>query len=273
MNERPVLLGENSSVLGILTRPDNESTATDKPAVLILNAGFMYRIGPFRMHVALARRLATQGITTLRIDCSGKGDSPARAKVRSYDEAVSMDVKDAMDFVKSQCGIDRFILVGLCSGADDAFRASKIDARISGLVLLDGYAYPTARYYLRRYGRKLLSVPVWFRFAVRTVRKLSSNGQSQQDIDDQDFFGMAFPPKEEFEKGLQEVVDRDGRVLVIHSSGWAAYYNYKEQFRDAFPALARTKHVSVKYFPKADHTYSLSTDREILLDTLVDWIG
>ncbi len=271
MNERPVQIGANASVFGILTQPDAARRQPDKPAVLILNAGLMHRIGPFRLHVALARQLAILGFTSLRMDCSGKGDSPARTNARSYDEAVAMDVQDAMDFVKSQCGIDKFVLIGLCSGADDAFRVSRLQTRVCGLVLLDGYAYPTGRFYMKRYARKLLSIPAWIRLLGRSVKKLS-RGRQSQEIVDQDIFGMAFPPKTEFEEGLQKVVDRGGRILVIHSGGWAAYFNYVEQFRDAFPRLAQSKNISVKYFSKADHTYSLSTDRDKLLDTVVSWI-
>lgn len=271
MNERSVQIGANASVFGILTQPDPARIQTDKPAVLILNAGLMYRIGPFRLHVNLARRLAELGFTTLRMDCSGKGDSPARTNVRSYDEAVIMDVHDAMEFVKSHCGIGQFILIGLCSGADDAFRASRMEAGVGGLVLLDGYAYPTARFYVRRFGRKLLSISAWLRLAGRTFRKLSQRGQPHE-MADQDVFGMAFPPKQEFEKGLRDVVARNGRILIVHSAGWAEYFNYEEQFRDAFPQLAQSQNISVRYFPKADHTYSLSSDRDRLLDTVVDWI-
>lgn len=270
MNERPVQIGVESSLFGILAQPDAEANTARKPAVLILNAGLMHRIGPFRMHVTLARRLAAQGMTSLRVDCSGKGDSAAREDVRSYEEAVNLDVKDAMDFVSGECGIDEFVLIGLCSGADDAFRASRMDARVSCLVLLDGYAYPTPRFYLRKYGRKILSIPAWFRLIVRNARRLLKNRQSAEMAD---IFGMAFPPKQEFEKGLQEVVGRGGRILVIHSIGWAAYFNYEEQFRDAFPKLAESEKISVRYFPKADHTYSLSPDREALLDTVVNWIS
>lgn len=271
MNERPVQLGANASVFGILAQPDVAPSASDRPAVIILNAGLMHRIGPFRLHVALARRLAALGVVSLRLDCSGKGDSPARMNVRSYDEAVKKDVQDAMDFVKSECGLDKFILVGLCSGADDAFRVSRQETRICGLVLLDGYAYPTMRFYLNRYGPKILNVAAWCRLAGRTVKNLLRRGQSQE-IAEQDIFGMAFPPKQEFEAGLDEVVTRGGRILVIHSLGWAEYFNYEDQFQDAFPKLARSDNVSVKYFPKADHTYSLSIDRDALLDTMVDWI-
>src|SRR5205823_3052307 len=52
--------------------------ATPRRAIVLLDAGATYRIGPNRLHVELARRLARDGDLVLRIDQSGIGDSAPR---------------------------------------------------------------------------------------------------------------------------------------------------------------------------------------------------
>ena len=65
--------GPDEQLVGILTHPE----AASSTAVTILNAGVLHRIGPHRLHVLLARRLAELGFHALRLDLGGIGDSVA----------------------------------------------------------------------------------------------------------------------------------------------------------------------------------------------------
>ena len=73
MIERPLYFGERSNLLGVLTAP--AAPHPGSPAVILLNAGLLHRVGPNRLHVDVARRLAEAGFTSLRFDMSGVGDS------------------------------------------------------------------------------------------------------------------------------------------------------------------------------------------------------
>jgi pimeloyl-ACP methyl ester carboxylesterase len=268
MKERAELFGDQGSIYGIVSEPDISSPAR-RPALVLLNAGLMHHIGPFRLYVLMARALSKLGFTVLRFDLSGKGDSPTRAKNMSYRDSVRADVTDALDFLESSRGIHEFVLLGLCSGADDAFDSARRDSRVTGVALLDGYAYRTAGFYLRHYLPRLLRPSKWAGFLLRLVKR-SVMRSSDSGLDD-DVFGMAFPPKEEFENGLQDLLERKAAVLIVHSAGWFEYYNYADQFRDAFPKTAAHPAIRTHYFEKADHTYTIGSDRKALVELVCDW--
>src|SRR5262249_27402146 len=80
VRETPLFLpvaGEGSrSLFGIHTEPLDPPRGKRSPMVLFLNAGAVHRVGPNRMYVDLARSWAEHGLTSLRLDLSGLGDSP-----------------------------------------------------------------------------------------------------------------------------------------------------------------------------------------------------
>ena len=101
MKEFPILFGpEDAPLMGMVTTPASGDTAP--VACLMLNMGAGYRIGPRRINVKLARRLAQHGISSLRMDLSGLGDSSApkgqerftqqaAEAARGDDEAMGVD--------------------------------------------------------------------------------------------------------------------------------------------------------------------------------------
>ena len=78
MNQQVCNFGTDGHLFGILTTPDEEVRVEGAPIALILNAGIVHRIGPFRLNVDIARQLAELGFSTLRMDLSGLGDSGPR---------------------------------------------------------------------------------------------------------------------------------------------------------------------------------------------------
>jgi len=78
MKETVYQFGPNNSLTGILSQPDESVRVADAPVALILNAGIVHSIGPFRLHVDIARSLAEAGFSSFRIDLSGLGDSETR---------------------------------------------------------------------------------------------------------------------------------------------------------------------------------------------------
>ena len=77
MRERALTFGP-ANLVGILTQPDPDVAVPDAPAVVILNSGILHRAGASRMYVQVARTLAEEGMTSLRFDFSGIGDSEVR---------------------------------------------------------------------------------------------------------------------------------------------------------------------------------------------------
>ena len=164
MRERALRFGPGSGIVGILSTPADR--VTDKPGILLLNAGILHRVGACRLNVRLARRLASEGFPVLRFDFSGIGDSEVRRDELSFDESSLVELREAMEVLASKAGPSRFVPIGLCSGADVALEAACLEPRIAGIGLLDPLVYRTPRWYLGRYGPR----PLWRRFGPKLFK-------------------------------------------------------------------------------------------------------
>ena len=65
MSERAITFGAMGGLVGVLSEPER-STRRDVPAVLLWNVGINHHVGPSRIWVDLARRLADSGDRTAR---------------------------------------------------------------------------------------------------------------------------------------------------------------------------------------------------------------
>lgn len=127
-------------LFGILTEPLETSTAAQEPAVLLLNIGANPHIGSNRMYVHLARRWAVLGFRVLRFDSAGLGDSPVNDPSEEnhvYSDGAIDDSRRAMDFLALRRGTQRFVLMGLCSGAYVSYRTALSDPRVTGIALIN----------------------------------------------------------------------------------------------------------------------------------------
>nr|MCU0622819.1 alpha/beta hydrolase [Gemmatimonadaceae bacterium] len=159
MREKTVRFGKSAVLNGILTEP--ATPAPGAPAVLMLNPGILHRVGACRFHVHAARALAGAGATVLRFDYSGIGDSDSRKDALSFEDAAVAETREAMDYLTETRGITRFVLLGLCSGADMAHLVARGEPRVVGLAMLDAWAYRTPKYYLKRVAPRLLNPAAW----------------------------------------------------------------------------------------------------------------
>ena len=156
MIEHSVHLGPDSRLLGIVSEPDAEAARDSAPTTLLLNAGLVHRVGPNRLNVNICRDLASRGFKSARFDMSGIGDSNRPADEMPYVEQSVADVVDAMDSFSAMHGDERFVIIGLCTGAYNALEAAVADDRVVGAVLIDGYAYPTMRLTVTHQTKRLL---------------------------------------------------------------------------------------------------------------------
>jgi len=142
IREIPLRFGPAQSLFGILAEPPGDggrAAERRRTAILFLNVGHNYRIGPNRLYVHMARSLAACGFRALRFDLSGIGDSPGTAGPRKgnyYAKGSTVDVSAAIDRLEAE-GCNRFWLMGVCSGSFVAFQAALADPRVSGQVLMN----------------------------------------------------------------------------------------------------------------------------------------
>lgn len=282
LTESAHLLGTDGHLVGISTRPAGGADPA-LPTVVFLNSGIIHRIGPNRLHVRLARALAREGAMVYRFDFSGIGDSgnPSYEGGAHRSEVEQGELENALDWIQAREGADRFILVGLCSGADNAFLGIVRDSRVVGAALLDPFTFRTPGYFLRYYGPRLFSPPVWWRVltgrspflkgAVGYLRQRARSRRPSAAPGKPPPRDLTRPSKDEMRRQLREVIGRSGRLLYVFTGGLQERYYYRNQFFDAFPGMDFEGLVDFEYFPDADHTFSRKNLQERLERRLVHW--
>ncbi len=274
MIERILLFGAGAELTGILTKPEESVEKIIKPAVLLLNAGFLHRVGFNRFNTDMARLLSRSGYSSLRFDLHGLGDSANYDGKLPYDEQIFIDIKDAIGVLLEKTGASHCILIGLCSGADYSHTVAVNDPRVCGVVLLDGYAYPTLGFYLRDYVPGVLNPLKIIKLIRKKIFYSRKTKLSNSDLsnDENEIYVRSFPPKKKIISEIQQLIDRDVYLYYIYSSGVPIYYNYAHQFWDMFRSLKFKDKVSHSYIAGSDHTYTLISLRMKLLSSIISWI-
>ena len=266
--EQAVVFGTHENLTGIVTEP-NASGRLKDVAVVMVTPGMLHNVGPFRMHVELARRLSGHGVRSMRFDLSGIGDSLGVGVAgRSIDRAAA-EVATAMDWMSDNCGNSTFILFGLCSGADDSMHAALQDDRVKAVVAIDGCGYRTPKFFWHRlishYVPRLLSPVKWRQIAGRKIRGGDvppTTLQAGSDV-------REFPSREEAVKQFNLLVSRGTHLHFVYTGGIAEYYNHDGQFYEMLRGVNWRGQESTQFFPHMDHVALLCEDREQLLTHVV----
>lgn len=276
IREQVYLLGPGRSLVGIVTEQGTPGGRPGLPAIVLLNAGIIHRIGPGRMSVLLARHLAALGHVVLRFDLSGVGDSRPRADGLAPVEGALADIREAIDWLAQARQVERVVLVGLCSGADHALLYAGRDPRVVGLVLLDPSTPRTRLYYVRHYGPRLLRPKSWYNlFAGRNarVRRLAASLSGEE--------GEAVPSGPNLQspqvRAILESAYRDALALGTHflvalTSGAEDRHNYRDQVRDAFARVPFGDRLRTEYLRGVDHTFSTEAQRARLFRLVTEWV-
>ena len=114
--EAPVDLGLGSN--GMITRP----AAPSGLGLIFCNTSCEPRSGIGRFAVSTARTLAAEGVTSLRFDFLGVGDSDSDGEGHMYTADRQAEFRRASDYLRSQ-GCTAIAVVTVCSGAFHTIRA------------------------------------------------------------------------------------------------------------------------------------------------------
>jgi len=271
MNESIVTFGRNHNLCGIVNR--KQHSRLHSPAIIILNSGLINKPGPFGLNTRLARKIAEQGFIVLRFDLSGIGDSPKHADNRDRHQQIIGDVKDAMDMLQSNYGVQTFIAMGICAGADNTHRIMSEDERLSGAIFLDGYAYPTLKYQLIKHRYHALNPLYWLKAGLApflNIPKLFHQQQTTQQASQANLF-WSLPPKRQFQSDLIHAVEHNVQLLYIFSGGEQLCL-YKNQFQDSFPDINFGDQLQVDIMPDAHHLFVTEEEREELTHKIICWL-
>lgn len=256
--ERPVALGPNR-LFGIVTEPE---TLVSDTVVLFVNVANERHLGPARGWVRLARRLARQGVRSVRLDLSGVGDSPARPG-RRRDVVYAPDwLDDLVDAVDALAPAP-VVLVGLCSGAYSALECA-LAARVRGVCVvnpildIEWLAPPSELWDERRRALRVLPAPLR-RLARRHRRVAEAVWRLVRQV------AVRRCPAHV----LAAAVRRGADVLVVSSPENA------QAFRDTLfwrfvglPRLRRTGRFRLEVVEQLDHSADRVRGREAALESI-----
>lgn len=260
MKEAVHLFGDDRSLFGIVTHP--AIPRDPRTGVIILNAGQVHHVGPNRVHVDVARHLAEAGFTVARIDQSGKGESPPRRGMARH-ACLLQDFDDVAEHMAT-LGVDRYVIFGLCSGADDALIIADQRDRVVGLTLLDGYVEHSPLRYVS-YVLRRAADPHWLknppRNLVKRVKGRLRTSGGEVDVRD-------WETPEIMNGYYRRFLKRGGRILAVFTRG-ARYYSRCGQ-------LARTlgtdRGLTEVHLNHASHTYCERASREQLYGLVTKWV-
>jgi len=257
--------GQNGGLVGTLCLP--RSLPDSGPAVgqILFNAGILHRIGPHRLNVRLARRLARRGIPSIRFDLSGLGDSDRAGARQSFDEQAVTDLRSAMDVLGREAGLAHFALLGFCSGGRHGYATAVVDSRVAGLFLYDTFTFATVRSRWNRYRLRIRrhglrgAVLGWARLrAARLLGagRLFGSGVPGPLPNPSGYVNFRVPTKEEYAQRIRMLHAKGVKIGVLFS-GESENHNYRAQFDDAFRGMGVVEHMNYDYMPEMDHTVML----------------
>jgi pimeloyl-ACP methyl ester carboxylesterase len=277
MEEEALLLGPHRSLVGIYTPADAcEAGEKSELTFIFLNSGLIHRVGPERLYVKVARALATQGISSLRVDLSGIGDSSVRPDSCSQEELAVREPKEIMDDLEKR-GDCNFILFGICAGAKYALKAAAEDMRVKAVVLVNlalsdepdsnRSTQAQAQYYLRhsfwnpRAWVNLFVGKVNYKRLLKTIgiqirNKVIKRSQSNQTLGD--------IIRAEFEPALAKNIS----MLALLSDQHA---QYAQLVGDSLQDLQQEGQLQVKTRAETDHLFTPLADQEWLIEQVSNW--
>ena len=240
-----VVENEGQKIFGVLHRPLTNALS---PLVIFCHGLAGHKSGSFRSYVALAQRLAEAGITALRFDFRGSGDSEGEFSEVTTESEVS-DLMKIFTFVLQDTRIDpnRIGLFGRSFGGLVAIRAAAQHMHVKSLALW-------APMYDAEQWRGLWKGPQDLPFLI--------NGQLPSKKLFDSFFAMKLTP--EFEKIshiplLHIHGDSDGVVSLLHA----------DQYKQARSFAKAQNHFVI--LEKGDHDFSERKGREEAMKTTIDW--
>ena len=276
MKEEALLLGPHQSLVGVYTPAvPGGAPAACKFAVVLLNAGLIHHVGPHRLHVKLARALAVRGISALRVDLSGIGDSSTRQDNLSAAQLGFHEPREILDSL-AQRGYEDFVLFGICSGAKHALQAVAGDRRIKGLVLVNHEsaredaalsAQVSAQYYLRRsfwnprawlnlFTGRVRNKALFVTLAGELRRRWSAGWQKKMTL------------IEILHADLEPALAQGCRLLVVFSDRHA---QYAKLCGDGIQGLQRDGQVEIAVYPEVDHLFTAIQAEEPLVERVCRW--
>lgn len=255
-----VRFGPGGALVGILGEGDASG-----PILVLPSAGLIPRAGAFRLHVELAERLSRQGIRTFRFDVPGVGESQ---RVQGLgDSGATMA---AIDELAARFPDARFVVGGICSGADVGWRAAVADERVVGMLMLDGLGFTGPWFQLARVSNVIRGGPRrWLGTLANLLRTRGKGLDKRVEIADY----RDWPSRDAARREFADLVARGTRQLWIYTGGYNDVFLHPRQFEWSFGPAVHAPCVSMSFWPDCDHTFFAAPHRTRLLDAIEQWMS
>lgn len=276
MLEKAVSFGPDDNLFGVISEPTGNNIKINAPAVIILNAGLLHKVGPYRLNVDLAREIAEKGFYVIRFDLSGIGDSRSNPKNGTRWDMATKDVRQSMKLLSRLYGHNKFILVGLCSGSDNAHRISLSDERVIGTVHLDGFSFKNLWYYIHYFGPRLLSFNTVKKklldLTKAILRKIFKSKINEQFTPlELASLNRDFPTKKQAQEDFRLLVTRGVKLLYVYNGMGQRYNSYKNQLRDSLK-VDFLNYLDLEFYLFSLHTYDSIHSRRLVIKRVSEWI-
>lgn len=287
--EQPVLFG---GYFGVYCRPLISSA--NAPALLFPNTAASHHIGDARYFVLFARRLASSGIASLRMDLRGLGDSAEIEQPVTleslHSERACADVTAGADWLVAH-GHAAVITFGICSGAFVGLRACAEHPQIVGSFGVNTQRFMWESEERARSDGALSSTPILRRSALspekwkraltgktslahvvhglskrmgrRFVRRLS-------DLLDA-MLGWSFAPNHS-RLLLERLHEKGAEVRLLYGEFDQGVDELKLQFGSKLQGLRKFSRVRVTILPMLDHALFTRAAREAAMSDAEQWL-
>ena len=259
---------------GILGR----SEAPGPYGAILIHGWSGYRIGPQRLLVQTSRALNAHGVTTLRFDLRGRGESEGDVEATDLDGMIE-DACAAVDFLAQIASPERIAAVGICSGGNVVIGAATLDPRIEKLVLWSTLPFvPQKRAvdharkkmsYAGEYVRKIFRAETWRKLAQGAInfgmirKVLFGKGDLQTNAEGRN-------PKDSRRDIMADFARYTGEALFVYGG------NDPEApgARDVYERFCRQHGIRTVFvfIDGANHNFYAKTWKQELIETSVRWL-
>ena len=264
--------------------------------IVMLNSGMQNRTGPEGLYATVARCLAAAGLTVLRVDLAGCGDSLADNRQTHFDSHRPEEVDAVIRWVGDTLHPDVLILQGLCAGARVALKAAARNPLVDGVLAWSTTIFTAVpgmprspeepadrlsqsvvsenRMRLVRFVLELKFLnPLWWKKRFGEVRTLAADAR---EIGRSLVKSGRAPKAAGGRASFLEAVDRylaDGRnVLFLYGDHDRMSFN---EFRERFPGVGAdtSGHASYALVANGGHTFSSRSTQQAVARLCQGWIG
>lgn len=271
--EENINFGEVTHLSGIMTIP-NAGIDSGK-CIILLNAGMIQKMGPYRLYVNLARYMAMESYYSFRFDFSGIGDSSNSYDNLTHKDRLIKEIQLAINEINKYAKFEEIILLGMCSGADAAFRYLMDNNNIvSKYILINGYYIDDSqiadindvilhsvnkRYYTKKmFSREALCRV--FKFNLTFFKKMRSIMLKKCPNENNNLPRTT----SDFKK-----IGSGNSILLIFSEGSTSYdvFNYLHKYY-----VIDKPWIKSVFFENVDHTFTPVKSQSALIRVIKNWL-